>query len=73
MNLSINLQLKSDQEPVNVKFSQLLNEGETSTVSKINVPADTTIEEIKPMKYMISLQKGVYMEYDATSNQYNWS
>ncbi len=73
MNLSVNLQLKSDQEPVNVKFSQLLNKGETSTVHKINVPADTSIEEIKPMKYMISLQKGVYMEYDATSNQYNWS
>lgn len=73
MNLSINLQLKDNQEPVNVKISQLLNSGETSTVSKINVPADTVIEEIKPIKYMISLQKGIYMEYDATSNQYNWS
>lgn len=73
MTFSVNLQLKSDQEPVNVKFSQLVKQGETSTVSKINVPADTTVEDIKAMKYMISLQRGVYMEYDSNSNQYNWS
>lgn len=73
MTFFVNLQLKSDQEPVNVKFSQLLQQGETSTVSKINVPADTTVEEIKAVKYMISLQRGIYMEYDANTNQYNWS
>lgn len=73
MTFSVNLQLKSGQELVNVKFSQLLKQGETSTVSQINVPSDTTIEDIKAVKYMISLQRGVYMEYDANSNQYNWS
>ena len=73
MTLSVNLKLKSSQEPVNLKFSQLLKQGETSTVSQINVPADTTVEDIKAEKYMISLQKGIYMEYDSNSSQYNWS
>lgn len=73
MAFSVDLKLKSDQEPVNVKFSQLLQTGETSSAMEVNISDDIKVEDIQAVKYMISLQKGVYMEYDATTRQYNWS
>lgn len=73
MTLSVHLQLKTGEQPVNVKLSTLTNPGETSNVTTLEVPADIKVEDIKVLKYMISLQKGIYMEYDASLNQYNWS
>lgn len=70
---TVNLKLKEDGEPVQVKLVELVNPENESQSMDIEVPQDFNIENIKPLKYMISLKKGVYMEYDSETNQYNWS
>lgn len=70
---TVNLKLKEDGEPVQVKFVELVNPENESQPIDIEVSQDFNIESIKPLKYMISLKKGVYMEYDSETNQYNWS
>lgn len=71
--LTVSVRLKDGEEPIQAKFNELVSSENSSSPYSIEVPQDFNIEQIKPLKYMISLQKGIYMEYDAESNQYNWS
>ena len=72
-NFSVELKVKDTQEPIRVNISQPLNRGETSSISQVDVSDDIKVEEIVAIKYMISLKRGMYIEYDAATNQYNWS
>ncbi|WP_317327193.1 hypothetical protein [Turicibacter sanguinis] len=72
-NFSVQLKIKDNQKPITINFSQAVKQGETSSVSEINISDDIQTEDITAVKYMISLTKGIYIEYDAITNQYNWS
>lgn len=47
--------------------------GQTSNVFTGKVPTSGNIDDVEVLKYKISLSRGVYMEYDVKSKQYNWS
>ena len=47
--------------------------GQTSNIFTGRAPTSGNIDDVEVLKYKISLSRGVYMEYDVKSKQYNWS
>lgn len=73
LNLLVHLKVKDSLDPIIINIPHSLQQGETSSASQVNVSEDIQVEDITAIKYMISLTRGIYVEYDAITNQYNWS
>lgn len=72
-NLVLETRLKDTGEIVTLQCNNIVSPDKMSEIFLGIGPKSGNIEDIDILKYKISLSKGVYMEYDVESNQYNWS
>ena len=56
-----------------MKWSGAVSPGEQSSQITGKAPKSGNIDDVKILKYKISVQSGTYMEYNSELNQYNWS
>lgn len=52
--------------------NETIEPGKTSNIFIGKAPASGNVNDVEVLKYKISLSRGVYMEYDVKSRQYNW-
>lgn len=71
--MDIEFILKDTNETINISYNEVVNPEKKSSKLKMKAPVSGKIEDIEIIKYKISLDNGVYMEYDMKLNQYNWS
>lgn len=73
LTFTMEVLLKDTQEVIEMKWKGPISPGEQSPQIIGKAPASGNINDVKILKYKISVQSGVYMEYDTELNQYNWS
>ena len=71
--LTIEVLLKDTGETIQMTCNQTIQPGKTSNIFIGKAPTSGNIDDVEVLKYKISLSRGVYMEYDVKSKQYNWS
>ena len=71
--LTIEVLLKDTGEIIQMTSNEIIEPGSTSNIFIGKAPASGKLNDVEVLKYKISLSRGVYMEYDVKSNQYNWS
>ena len=71
--LTIEVLLKDTGETIQMNSNETIEPGKTSNIFTGKAPASGNINDVEVLKYKISLSRGVYMEYDVKSRQYNWS
>lgn len=71
--LVLEVKLKGSNEIISLPMSEVVQSGNISGKYECKGPNSGKVEDIEILKYKISLSKGIYMEYDVESNQYNWS
>lgn len=71
--LVLEIKLKDTGEIVELKYNDTVESGKESAKFTGKGPASGKIEDVEVLKYKISTRNGIYMEYDAELNQYNWS
>ena len=71
--LTIEVLLKDTGETIQMNSNETIEPGKTSNIFTGKAPASGNINDVEVLKYKISLSRGVYMEYDVKSKQYNWS
>ena len=71
--LTIEVLLKDTGETIQMTSNEIIEPGKTSNIFTGKAPASGNINDVEVLKYKISLSRGVYMEYDVKSRQYNWS
>ena len=71
--LTIEVLLKDTGEIIQMTSNETIEPGRTSNIFIGKAPASGNLNDVEVLKYKISLSRGVYMEYDVKSKQYNWS
>lgn len=71
--LTIEVLLKDTGETIQMTSNETIEPGKTSNIFIGKAPASGNVNDVEVLKYKISLSRGVYMEYDVKSRQYNWS
>lgn len=71
--LTIEVLLKDTGETIQMNSNETIEPGKTSNIFTGKAPASGNINDVEVLKYKILLSRGVYMEYDVKSKQYNWS
>ena len=71
--LTIEVLLKDTGETIQMTSNEIIEPGKTSNIFTGKAPASGDVNDVEVLKYKISLSRGVYMEYDVKSRQYNWS
>ena len=71
--LTIEVLLKDTGETIQMTSNETIEPGKTSNIFTGKAPASGNVNDLEVLKYKISLSRGVYMEYDVKSRQYNWS
>lgn len=71
--LTIEVLLKDTGETIQMTSNEIIEPGKTSNIFTGKAPASGNVNDVEVLKYKISLSRGVYMEYDVKSRQYNWS
>lgn len=72
-NLTIEVRRKDNEQVIELRCGNKVEVGKESEKFYIDAPEGITEENIEIIKYKISLTKGIYVEYDVVTNQYNWS
>lgn len=73
LTFTIEVLLKDTNEVIEMKWSGAVSPGEQSSQITDKAPKSGNIDDVKILKYKISVQSGTYMEYNSELNQYNWS
>lgn len=73
LTFTIEVLLKDTNEVIEMKWSGAVSPGEQSSQITGKAPKSGNIDDVKILKYKISVQSGTYMEYNSELNQYNWS
>lgn len=71
--LVLEIKLKDSDESISLPIDKVVEAGKVSDKYNGKAPTSEKVEDVEILKYKISLSKGIYMEYDVESNQYNWS
>ena len=71
MTLQVKYRNTDTVEDINI--SGLVSSGEKSKEVLIVGPDSRLVEDVEILKYKISIEDGVYMEYNPITSEYNWS
>lgn len=72
-NMVIEVRFKSENKVVSYELNELVKSGQISSDFYGEAPDSGNEEDLEFLKYKVTLKKGTYMEYDQTTNTYNWS
>ena len=72
-SMVIDVKLKDEDKLVSYELNELVKAGDVSPTFYGEAPKSGNDEDIEILKYKVSLKNGTYMEYDQTTNTYNWS
>ena len=73
LTFTMEILLKDTEEVIEMKCKAPIKPGEKSPEIIGKAPSSGNVDDVKILKYKISVQSGTYMEYDVKLNQYNWS
>lgn len=72
-NMVIEVRFKSENKVVSYELDELVKSGQISSDFHGEAPDSGNEEDLEFLKYKVTLKNGTYMEYDQTTNTYNWS
>lgn len=72
-NMLIEVRFKSENKVVSYELNELVKSGQISSDFYGEAPGSGNEEDLEFLKYKVTLKNGTYMEYDQTTNTYNWS
>ena len=72
-NMVIEVKFKSENKVVSYELDELVKSGQISSDFYGEAPGSGNEEDLEFLKYKVTLKNGTYMEYDQTTNTYNWS
>ena len=72
-NMVIEVRFKSENKVVSYELDELVKSGQISSDFYGKAPDSGNEEDLEFLKYKVTLKNGTYMEYDQTTNTYNWS
>lgn len=72
-NMVIEVRFKSENKVVSYELNELVKSGQISSDFYGEAPGSGNEEDLEFLKYKVTLKNGTYMEYDQTTNTYNWS
>ena len=72
-NMVIEVRFKSENKVVSYELNELVKSGQISSDFYGEAPDSGNEEDLEFLKYKVTLKNGTYMEYDQTTNTYNWS
>lgn len=72
-NMVIEVRFKSENKVVSYELDELVKSGQISSDFYGEAPSSGNEEDLEFLKYKVTLKNGTYMEYDQTTNTYNWS
>lgn len=72
-NMVIEVRFKSENKVVSYELNELVKSGQISSEFYGEAPDSGNEEDLEFLKYKVTLKNGTYMEYDQTTNTYNWS
>lgn len=72
-NMVIEVRFKSENKVVSYELNELVKSGQLSSEFYGEAPSSGNEEDLEFLKYKVTLKNGTYMEYDQTTNTYNWS
>ena len=72
-NMVIEIRFKSENKVVSYELDELVKSGQISSDFYGEAPSSGNEEDLEFLKYKVTLKNGTYMEYDQTTNTYNWS
>lgn len=72
-NMVIEVRFKSENKVVSYELNELVKSGQISLDFYGEAPDSGNEEDLEFLKYKVTLKNGTYMEYDQTTNTYNWS
>ena len=72
-NMVIEVRFKSENKVVSYELNELVKSGQISSDFYGEAPSSGNEEDLEFLKYKVTLKNGTYMEYDQTTNTYNWS
>ena len=69
----IEVKFKSENKVVSYNCDEVVKSGQLSSEFYGEAPSSGNEEDLEFLKYKVTLKNGTYMEYDQTTNTYNWS
>lgn len=72
-NMVIEVRFKSENKVVSYNCDEVVKSGQLSSEFYGEAPSSGNEEDLEFLKYKVTLKNGTYMEYDQTTNTYNWS
>ena len=72
-NMVIEVRFKSENKVVSYELNELVKSGQISSDFYGEAPDSGNEEDLEFLNYKVTLKNGTYMEYDQTTNTYNWS
>ena len=72
-NMTLQVKYKNTDTVEDINISGLVSSGEKSKEVLIVGPDSRLVEDVEILKYKISIEDGVYMEYNPITSEYNWS
>ena len=72
-NMVIEIRFKSENKVVSYNCDEVVKSGQLSSEFYGEAPSSGNEEDLEFLKYKVTLKNGTYMEYDQTTNTYNWS
>ena len=72
-NMTLQVKYKNTDTVEDISISGLVSSGEKSKEVLIVGPDSRLVEDVEILKYKISIEDGVYMEYNPITSEYNWS
>lgn len=72
-NMVIEVKFKSENKVVSYNCDEVVKSGQLSSEFYGEAPSSGNEEDLEFLKYKVTLKNGTYMEYDQTTNTYNWS
>lgn len=72
-SISLEVKLKDTEEVIQLRSNETVKIGQTSSEFNGKGPNSGKNEDVEILKYKVVLNNSTYLEYDATTNTYNWS
>lgn len=72
-NMVIEVRFKSENKVVSYNCDEVVKSGQLSSEFYGEAPSSGNEDDLEFLKYKVTLKNGTYMEYDQTTNTYNWS
>ena len=72
-NLTLQIRYNGSETLDNITIGGVVSSGEKSKEVFSKAPENSENEDIEILKYKVVVEDGVYMEYNAITNEYNWS